>query len=333
MSQGGYHNHHRRARIPFLLTQKKKKKSPANANGNTGTGAVPTTVSTSETRSMVLLKRSKSTATARSGRYRDNDYSQDFSPRRRGFWSFLQLSYNNYNHHNHRKKTADKPSQKPAPSTATSTAVANVPETTAAAPAEPAPAVVVVDEADDSPNSSGSNAASFGRKVSRSRSVGCGSRSFSGDFFERISTGFGDCTLRRVESQREGGTRHRHSTSRAAGDTIREKVRCGGLFGGFIITSSLSSTSSSSSWTGEGRPNGPTATPAGPLAHGRSRSWGWAFASPMRAFAKPATTTTTITKDGRRGELGGGTDNGSNTKNSNGTPNLAAIPSLLSVRG
>ncbi|KAM7278686.1 hypothetical protein ACFE04_005820 [Oxalis oulophora] len=37
------------------------------------------------------------------------------------------------------------------------------------------------------------------RKVSRSRSVGCGSRSFYGDFFERISTGFGDCTLRRVE--------------------------------------------------------------------------------------------------------------------------------------
>ncbi|GFP78609.1 protein tify 10a [Phtheirospermum japonicum] len=30
-------------------------------------------------------------------------------------------------------------------------------------------------------------------------------RSFSGDYFERISTGFGDCTLKRVESQREGG--------------------------------------------------------------------------------------------------------------------------------
>ncbi|KAL4277927.1 hypothetical protein GQ457_03G002210 [Hibiscus cannabinus] len=40
-------------------------------------------------------------------------------------------------------------------------------------------------------------------KVSRSRSVGCGIRSFSGDLFESISTGFGDCTLRRVESQKE----------------------------------------------------------------------------------------------------------------------------------
>uniref|UniRef100_A0A803LLA6 Uncharacterized protein n=1 Tax=Chenopodium quinoa TaxID=63459 RepID=A0A803LLA6_CHEQI len=113
-----------------------------------------------------------------------------------------------------------------------------------------------------------------------------------GDFFERISTGFGDCTLRRVESHREG-SKHRHSTSRAAGDTVREKVRCGGLFGGLIITSSSSSTTSSSSsyWgAGDGRPNGPTVTPAGPLVHGRSRSWGWAFASPMRAFAKPTTT-------------------------------------------
>ncbi|ONK66778.1 uncharacterized protein A4U43_C06F11870 [Asparagus officinalis] len=39
------------------------------------------------------------------------------------------------------------------------------------------------------------SSSSFRRKVARSRSVGCGSRSFSGDFLERISTGFGDCTL------------------------------------------------------------------------------------------------------------------------------------------
>ncbi|KAJ8566096.1 hypothetical protein K7X08_030573 [Anisodus acutangulus] len=39
---------------------------------------------------------------------------------------------------------------------------------------------------------------------SRSRSVGCGSsRSFSGDFIEKISTGLDGCTLRRIESQRE----------------------------------------------------------------------------------------------------------------------------------
>uniref|UniRef100_A0A2N9GAU1 Uncharacterized protein n=1 Tax=Fagus sylvatica TaxID=28930 RepID=A0A2N9GAU1_FAGSY len=65
----------------------------------------------------------------------------------------------------------------------------------------------IVVEDDESPNSQATaSASSFDRKVSRSRSVGCGSRSFSGDFFERISTGFGDCTLRRVESQRHPKT-------------------------------------------------------------------------------------------------------------------------------
>ncbi|CAK9155645.1 unnamed protein product, partial [Ilex paraguariensis] len=49
---------------------------------------------------------------------------------------------------------------------------------------------------------------SLDRKVSRSKSVGYGgSRSFSGDFFERISTGFGDCALCRVESQRKDKSR------------------------------------------------------------------------------------------------------------------------------
>ncbi|KAL7230999.1 hypothetical protein ACSBR2_009300 [Camellia fascicularis] len=44
------------------------------------------------------------------------------------------------------------------------------------------------------------NPAMFGRRVSRSRSVGCRSKSFSGDFSERISTGFEDYTLGQVES-------------------------------------------------------------------------------------------------------------------------------------
>ncbi|XP_050365418.1 uncharacterized protein LOC126783929 [Argentina anserina] len=55
-------------------------------------------------------------------------------------------------------------------------------------------------EDDNSPNSQATASAStssFERKVSKSRSVGCGSRSFSDDFFERISTGFDNCTLRR----------------------------------------------------------------------------------------------------------------------------------------
>uniref|UniRef100_A0A803LPQ1 Uncharacterized protein n=1 Tax=Chenopodium quinoa TaxID=63459 RepID=A0A803LPQ1_CHEQI len=210
-----------RPRIPFLLTQKKKKKA---------LGLVPPSddvQSSSFSANNSVLKRSKSSATPRSARF-----LEDFSPRRRGFWSFLHIS------NTHHKK----PTTIVTPSATTTAPPENTTEAATSA------AVVVMDETDESPNSSGgaSNTASFGRKVSRSRSVGCGSRSFSGDFFERISTGFGDCTLRRVESHREG-SKHRHSTSRAAGDTVREKVRCGGLFGGLIVTSSSSSTTSSSS--------------------------------------------------------------------------------------
>ncbi|XP_009782617.1 uncharacterized protein LOC107770263 [Nicotiana tabacum] len=76
---------------------------------------------------------------------------------------------------------------------------------------------------------------------SRSRSIGCGSRNVSGD-----------CILRRVESQREG--KHRVSSRK---ECIKERVRCRGIFSGFMITNSSSSY------------------------------WGWVLASPMRAFSKP----------------------------------------------
>ncbi|KAF5201129.1 Myristoylated alanine-rich c-kinase, partial [Thalictrum thalictroides] len=62
----------------------------------------------------------------------------------------------------------------------------------------------------------------FGRKVARSRSVGCGSRSFSGDLLERISTGFGDCTLRRVESQREAKHSSKGAVMRGRGVEMGE---------------------------------------------------------------------------------------------------------------
>ncbi|KAL8100376.1 uncharacterized protein LOC141682860 [Apium graveolens] len=51
------------------------------------------------------------------------------------------------------------------------------------------------------------NGRALDRKVSRSRSVGGGSWSFSGDFLGRMSSRFGDCALRRVESQSEGKPR------------------------------------------------------------------------------------------------------------------------------
>ncbi|KAK3194496.1 hypothetical protein Dsin_025806 [Dipteronia sinensis] len=83
----------------------------------------------------------------------------------------------------------------------------------------------VVIEEDDSPAAS-----SFERKVSRSRSIGCGSRSFSSDFFERISTGFGDCTLRGVESQREGKSKSNNNGG-GSSSNMKERVKCGGIFG------------------------------------------------------------------------------------------------------
>ena len=189
-------------------------------------------------------------------------------------------------------------------------------------------------EDDESPNSQATaSASSFDRKVSRSRFVGCGSKSFSGDFFERISTGFGDCTLRRVESQREGKPKVSSSSAMRNGGggdhhCMKERVKCGGLFGGFMITSSSSSSSSSSYWVSSSAEdhNGKLAMGAAgsaSLVHGRSKSWGWAFASPMRAFTKPNSSS----KDGKRDIIRQASDN----KNSN--PNLAAIPSLLAVRG
>ncbi|KAL0414756.1 UNVERIFIED_CONTAM: hypothetical protein Sradi_1677300 [Sesamum radiatum] len=137
--------------------------------------------------------------------------------------------------------------------------------------------------------------AAFDRKVSRSRSVGCGSRSFSGDFFERISTGFGDCTLRRVESQREGKPRL-HSVHRNGGNSGNNGQDC-------------------IKETEDNNVNGKSISSVRHVSHGRSRSWGWALASPMRAFSKPSS--------GKRDA----------TSNKNVTPNLAAIPSLLAVSG
>lgn len=160
---------------------------------------------------------------------------------------------------------------------------------------------VRAEEADDSPGSGSQASASFGRKVARSRSVGCGSRSFSGDFLERISAvGFGDCTLRRVESQREAkpGKVASHHHRRAAGEEDQELppqrvVRCGGIFGGFY-----SSSSSSSYWLSDDLGGGNSGAGTGRIStavpgdgggdsgtpHSR-RGWAWAaFASPIRAF-------------------------------------------------
>ncbi|KAK2990122.1 hypothetical protein RJ640_014791 [Escallonia rubra] len=293
------HYHHqdysRRTKLPFLLIQRKKKKKDLAMN----------TTPASDHHSSIVFKRSKSTTTPRHGmHFTGHDNADDYSPHKRRFWSFLHLP----------KHSTPRKTVRSLTDISSNTLSASTIGSFSHHRDKKKEDFPVVDE-NESPNQ-----ASFDRKVSRSRSVGCGSRSFSGDFFERISTGFGDCTLRRVESQREGKSK---GTQRNVGqDCIKERVKCGGLFSGFMITSSSSSSSSSSYWVSSSTEDNTAAKPglavppvAGPqLAHGRSKSWGWAFASPIRAFSKPST--------GKR-----------EGPSKNPQPNLAAIPSLLAVRG
>uniref|UniRef100_A0A7N0UIK0 Uncharacterized protein n=1 Tax=Kalanchoe fedtschenkoi TaxID=63787 RepID=A0A7N0UIK0_KALFE len=293
----------RKPRIPFLSYRKKKDASTASSNGS------------------VIFKRSKSTTTP-SGRFLDGEGNGGDAnvPQKRGFWSFLY-----YSKHGSGKRSSANSNGGLSNSSRTTPALTATPSASFSQRARGKDAGAlsvrrriegdIAEEEDDSPGSHvTTTTTSFGRKVSRSRSVGCGSRSFSGDFFERLSTGLGDCTLRRVESQREG---NKSKVAAVRGgdqhSCMKERVRCGGIFGGFM-TSSSSSSSSSSQWvssTAE-EAHGRTNPMSGQMMHGRSRSWAWAFASPMRAFSKPPSV-----KESK--------------PNTNVAPDLAAIPSLLSV--
>ncbi|KAL1543087.1 hypothetical protein AAHA92_20102 [Salvia divinorum] len=299
-SSGECNYYSRRSRLPFVLTQKKKsKKDGGVAVGSSDSGSI-------------VFKRSKSTATPRRGmHFLDENFSDDYSPHRRGFWSFLYMS----------KHSTVKKSEKDSNFTTVGSSSVNGGGSNGGGggggggirPREKKGEDFVVVDENGTPDQS-----AYDGKVSRSRSVGCGSRSFSGDFFERISTGFGDCTLRRVESQREGKPKAQ-SVDRINGqDCIKERVRCGGIFGGFMITSSSSSSSSSSYWiSSSAEENSKAIASARQLSHGRSKSWGWALASPMRAFgSKPSSSS--VKRD---------------NSSKNVTPNLAAIPSLLAVSG
>ncbi|CAN7113205.1 unnamed protein product [Brassica rapa subsp. narinosa] len=240
----------------------------------------------------LIYKRSKSTAAS---------YGEGFNQRKRsGFWSFLHL-------YSSKHQTTKKVSHSSKPR---NQITAETPKRVVGGGGID----MIVEEEDESTNNkvvvetptnsvgsgSGGGGSSFGRKVLRSRSVGCGSRSFSGDFFERISNGFGDCALRRIESQREptkvisnGG-----GGGEAADDAMSEMVKCGGIFGGFMImTSSASST----------------------VVHHKmaNRSWGWAFASPMRAKTN-SHRDRTITE--------------SSTTDKNTSPNLDSVPSLVAMK-
>ncbi|CAI9776223.1 unnamed protein product [Fraxinus pennsylvanica] len=292
----GYYT--RRSRLPFILTHRKKKKDSA-------------AMAASSDPAPIVFKRSKSTTTPRRGRhFLDENYADEYSPHKRGFWSFLYLSRNS----NSTVKKSERHSKDSNFPSATASSVS-----TAGSTRDKKTSDFVVVEENESPD----DQAALDRKVSRSRSVGCGSRSFSGDFFERISTGFGDCALRRVESQREGKPKISSSMHKNGGNNngqvcIKERVKCGGIFSGFTISSSASSSSyrvsSSTEDNVNGKSNSTTPGSVRNLSHKRSKSWGWAFASPMRAFSKPSF--------GKR----------DSSANKNAVPNLAAIPSLPTVR-
>lgn len=262
----------RRSKLPLV----KKNKDGVTMNGSDS--------------SSIVFRRSKSTATPRRGVNMNYSTDQDYSPHRRRFWSFLYMLK-----HSKAKNSSDKKLN--------STPAASHSVVKSSREKKREDSYVMAGE-NESPNE-----ASYERKVSRSRSVGCGSRSFSGDLFERISNGFGDCTLRRVESHREGKTKVQQQK-----DCIKERVRCGGIFSGFIITSS--SSSSSSYLITEDKSVSSSSAARKQICHGRSRSWGWALASPIRALAKPST--------GKRAP--------SFNKNVV-SPNLSAIPSLLADSG
>ncbi|KAL0737896.1 hypothetical protein Bca4012_014106 [Brassica carinata] len=293
-------NNSNNSKLPFLLAKKK-----------------PSTSSTN-----IVYKRSQSTTAAAAYR------GSDSTPRKRsGFWSFLHL--HSYKHHSSSKKVGNfHDSSRPQPTKHTENALSKTETTTVGSSSSSMSKRVngggsssnrngidVIVEEDGTPNVAVTAAAPQSeRKVSRSRSVGCGSRSFSGDFFERITNGFGDCTLRRVESQREGSSKGKVSSS-SNGGGVREMVRCGGIFGGFMIMTSSSSSSSSSSWVSSSSSAEQQQQQQNNMAHGgRNRSWGWAFASPMRAFGSSS---------GKRGRTI------TDSTNKNTAPNLDAIPSLL----
>ncbi|URE46256.1 hypothetical protein MUK42_15267 [Musa troglodytarum] len=305
----------RRTKFPFLAaSHSNKKKKSSGGSGGYGNGArkVMASVSTAAgitdsgsaaNDNSIVLKRSKSTVLRTAGTLAQGrggggigDPAVAESPRKKSFWSFLYLSSASSasssssaahgNNINRRKSTSSSLGEGCDKDVNTKLHLQRQEE--AAAPEQGENGV----KETESPNAGQAAASSFGRKVARSRSVGCGSRSFSGDFLERISTGFGDCTLRRVESQREAkpniGLHLNHDNDgEQQQPRMKERFKCGGLFGGFgtmyaywLSAAAAEDDLDSSSRTSTATP-APSATAA---ARGRTRSWSLAFASPMRAF-------------------------------------------------
>lgn len=236
---------------------------------------------------LLVLNRSKSVA-PRHCTGQDLPYASG-GPRKNSLWSFFTLTYYSSSalipyFSSKRRSTSSTSSS----SAITGNGGADLSKASKEDEKTPRLEQDVASVGNDDGSPSGSQASSsFGRKVARSRSVGCGSRSFSGDFLERISNGFGDCTLRRVESHREAKPKAASIHRRGRhidddGQQLKERVKCGGIFVGFGMVSSSTYWLSAVDACDES-----CRLPAarrGIVPHGRSKSWGWAFASPLRAF-------------------------------------------------
>ncbi|KAF8093254.1 hypothetical protein N665_0385s0003 [Sinapis alba] len=248
----------------------------------------PNHPSSSSSSANLIYKRSKSTAAS---------YGESFRQRKRsGFWSFLHLyssrpqvitkKVDNSSHSSRPRNQIDNGRNQ---TTETSNQVVGGGTDVIAEEEDESPSNKVVVETPT--NSVGGS--SFGRKVLRSRSVGCGNRSFSS---ERISNEFGDCALRRIESQREPTKVISNGGDHEAADAMSEMVKCGGIFGGFMIMTPSSST----------------------VDHhhhkmGNRSAWGWV--SPMRA--KTTQRGRTITKS---------------STDKKTSPKLDSVPSLVTMK-
>ncbi|CAL9184149.1 unnamed protein product [Musa hybrid cultivar] len=323
----------RRTKVPFLVASHKQKSGGYDNGGRKAMSSVAiaagTTVgSTSAANdSSIVLKRSKSVApraadlalqdAAAGGGRRMADAAVADSPRKKSFWSFLNLSSASSTsttsssattngsssiNINRRRSTSSssvgrcdrnvKKQQRQASATEKSVGKEEA-ETAALKQPE--------NSGQEAESPSGSQASSsFGRNVARSRSVGCGSRSFSGDFLERISTGFGDCSLRRVGSQREAKPKivlhlgHDYLDGEQKRPRMKERVKCGGLFG-LMSAHWLSAAAADDDFDSSSRISAATpAASATTAARGRTRSWGLSFASPMRAFRPHSTSSKSL---------------------------------------
>ncbi|GJN27731.1 hypothetical protein PR202_gb15777 [Eleusine coracana subsp. coracana] len=215
------------------------------------------------------------------------------SPRKKSFWSFLHLSSSSSSS-SHKSSAASSTTATTNNSSGGGAARRNSVSVASASSASLGGRLEAIAEPAESPGrrSEGSSSSSFGRKVARSRSVGCGSRSFSGDFLERLSNGFGDCALRRVESHREpkpNNSKLAHLGGVAAHDEdehAKHRIKCAGFFGGGM-GAAAPPPSSSSYWLSAPDGGGGSSGSGGSRGSRSHRSWAWALASPMRAL-RPA---------------------------------------------